>query len=376
MITYVNTVLVSNKNGNTLLSGSAAENVLMGVAKKSDIAQHVGKFVLMNCDPAKQDGSAVNVYTVDADTDVFKIGVVQSGYTTKIDRNGAMVYVPMVKWSNEIKVADIKSLTVLDYKDDTEDEINIDFSNIDPQTAALLANGGIPVILRLTFKDTPTRYRKWSESYDYYTKPGDTGAEIAAGLANAVSREIRRARVTASATGAVLTLTAMPYDDDNSNDSENFTAKVRFNANVWFSDPKAPGFASNNKYALGEISKNVGINYPASGKNVRDHERTAQGYLGILHRKNWYDAKPAIIADIDYKYSGITLEFENMYRTADDLFRKTKQTVEIYCSNNGEEMASSTIAGGLAALIGNMIASRQKIVNPINNSAAYDAANF
>lgn len=374
MITYVNTVLVSNKNGATL----ATSEQLEGVASKAALADLVGKFVFMNCDPAKQDGSAIeDIYTPDANCDTFKIGVITSDFFTKYNKStGATVFVPCVKWSNEIKVADIKSLTALTYKDDTEDTITVDFSDIDESEAELFALGGIPVILRLTFKDLPTRYRNWTESYDYYTKPGDTGAEIAAGLATAVAREARRARVYASASGSVLTLTAMPYDDDNSNESENFAAKVRFNANCWYSNPQAAGFASNNKYAVGKITKVAGINYPASAKNVRDHERTAQGYLGILNRDEWYSPKPAIVANIDNKYGGITLEFENMYRAADDIFRKTKQTVEIYASNNGSAMAPATIAGGLLATIKSMIDARQKVVYAIDNSAAYDSANF
>ena len=32
-------------------------------------------------------------------------------------------------------------------------------------------------------------------------------------------------------------------------------------------------------------------------------------------------------------YDAVTLEFENMYRAADDIFRKTKQTIEIYEEN-------------------------------------------
>lgn len=374
MITYVNTVLVSNKNGATLATSSELE----GVESKDALKNLVGKFVFMNCDPAKQDGSALtDIYTVDPDVDTFKIGVINEEFYTKFDKKkGKTIYIPRVKWSNEIKVADIKSLTVLDYKADTEDTIKVDFTNIDPETADLLASGGIPVVLRLTFKDMPTRYRNWTESYDYCTKPGDTNVEIAAGLAEAISREYRRARVYASVNGPVITLEAMPYDDDESNNSENFTSKVRFNANVWFSNPKAPGFASNNKYPLAKITKEVGVQYPASAKNVRDHERTAQGYQGIMHRSVWYDPKPAIVADITNKYGGITLEFENMYRAADDIFRKTKQTVEIYASNNGEAMASSEIAGGLVAAIQSMIASRQKIVNSIDNSAAYDGENF
>lgn len=372
MITYVNTVLVSNKNGATLVKSEELE----GVASKAALKDLVGKFAVMNCDPAKQDGSAItDVYTIDADVDTFKIGVVQEGFFTK-QKAGKTVYIPTVKWSNEIKVADIKSLTGLTWKEDSEDTVTVDFSNVDDETAALLTAGGIPVVLRLTFKDMPTRYRNWSESYDYYTKPGDTGVEIAAGLANAVSRESRRARVYASVEGAKLVLEAMPYDDDNSNESENFTSKVRFNANVWYSNPQAPGFASNNKYAVGKITKEVGVNYPASAKNVRDHERTAQGYQGILHRGCWFDPKPAIVADINNNYGGITLEFENMYRAADDIFRKTKQTVEIYASNDGEALAPAAIAEGLFGLIKSMIDNRQKVVNSIDNSKAYDPESF
>lgn len=370
MITYVNTVLVSNKNGATL--ATAAD--LTGKPSKADLQSVVGKFVFMNCDPAKQDGSKItDIYAFDADCDTFRLGVITNDYYTRFDKTaGAEVFIPVVKWSNEIKTADIKSMSVLTYKDDTEDVIKVDFSNLDSNLSARIAQGGIPVVLRLTFKDMPTRFRNWTESYDYITKVGDTGTQIAEGLAETISLQKKRARVWASASNGVLTLTAMEYDDDNSNDSENFTGKVRFNANCWYSDPTAPGFASSNKYAIGTVTKTVGVQYPASAKNVRDHERTAQGYQGILHRHNWYDPKPAMVANIDYKYNGITLEFENMYRAADDIFRKTKQTVEIYASNNGEAQSLTTLANNLKS----MIDVRQKPVVSIDNSAAYDSENF
>ena len=56
MITYVNSVLVSNKNGETL----ATAEELKGKAKKEDLKPLVGKFVFMNCDPAKQDGTTID----------------------------------------------------------------------------------------------------------------------------------------------------------------------------------------------------------------------------------------------------------------------------------------------------------------------------
>ena len=374
MITYVNSVLVSNKNGETL----ATAEELKGKAKKEDLKPLVGKFVFMNCDPAKQDGTAIeDVYSMDEAADRFKIGVVTSDSFQKVDKLGNVTFVPVVKWSNIINVADIKSVAKLDYKEDSEDEITIDFSGIADETMDLLAQGGCPVVLRLTFKDMPMRYRKWTESYSYVTKVGDTVENIIAGLIKDIIRAPKRQRVYAKIDGQKLILTQMKYDDDESNRTENVYMKGRFDANMYWMNPAAPGWASNNKYDLGVVfSKKEGITYPATAKLVRDRERATFDYQGVLHRSCWYDPQPAMVTNLDNKYDGITIEFENQYRTADDLWRRTKQTVEIYASNNGEAMGADQIAGGFIAKLQAMIASRQNIVNPVDNSAAYDKANF
>lgn len=374
MITYVNSVLVSNKNGETL----ATAEELKGKAKKEDLKPLVGKFVFMNCDPAKQDGTAIeDVYKMDAAADRFKIGVVTSDSFQKVDKLGNVTFVPVVKWSNIINVADIKSVAKLDYKEDSEDEITIDFSGIAPETMDLLAQGGCPVVLRLTFKDMPMRYRKWTESYSYVTKVGDTVESIIAGLIKDIIRAPKRQRVYARIDGQKLILTQMKYDDDESNRTENVYMKGRFDANMYWMNPAAPGWASNNKYDLGVVfSKKEGVTYPATAKLVRDRERATFDYQGVLHRCCWYDPQPAMVTNLDNKYDGITIEFENQYRTADDLWRRTKQTVEIYASNNGEAIGADQIADGFVTKLQTMIASRQNIVNPVDNSAAYDKANF
>lgn len=374
MITYVNSVLVSNKNGETL----ATAEELKGKAKKEDLKPLVGKFVFMNCDPAKQDGTAIeDIYKMDSAADRFKIGVVTSDSFQKVDKLGNVTFVPVVKWSNIINVADIKSVTKLDYKEDSEDEITIDFSDIAPETLDLLAQGGCPIVLRLTFKDMPMRYRKWTESYSYVTKVGDTVQEIMAGLVKDIIRSPKRQRVYAKIDGQKLVLTQMKYDDNESNRTENVYMKGRFDANMYWMNPAAPGWASNNKYDLGVVfSKKEGVTYPATAKLVRDRERATFDYQGVLHRCCWYDPQPAMVTNLDNKYDGITIEFENQYRTADDLWRRTKQTVEIYASNNGEAMGADQIADGFVTKLQAMIASRQNIVNPVDNSAAYDKANF
>lgn len=376
MITYVNSVLVSNKNGETL----ATAEELKGKAKKEDLKPLVGKFVFMNCDPAKQDGTAIeDVYSMDEAADRFKIGVVTSDSFQKVDKLGNVTFVPVVKWSNIINVADIKSVTKLDYKEDSEDEITIDFSGIANETMDLLAQGGCPVVLRLTFKDMPMRYRKWTESYSYVTKVGDTVESIIAGLIKDIIRAPKRQRVYAKIDGQKLILTQMKYDDDESNRTENVYMKGRFDANMYWMNPAAPGWASNNKYDLGVVfSKKEGVTYPATAKLVRDRERATFDYQGVLHRSCWYDPQPAMVTNIDNKYDGITIEFENQYRTADDLWRRTKQTVEIYASNNGEKFTTGAveIAGGLVEKLQNMIQARQNIVNPISNATAYDETKF
>ena len=334
MITYVNTVLVSNLNGNVLLSSKPAN-----ASKLNTPSADAGKFILMNCDPNVAPNAiyAVNGNNI-ADIETIKVGIVTKKNATVRMNDGSVIFQPIVKWSNEIKKRDVRSLNKLEYANDSEDTVVIDFNGMDPIEASKFAEGGKRIIVRLTFKDMPHRYRKWTESYEYVTAIGDDKNKIAQGIANMINADWKRARVQATATGATVTLEALPYDDDDSVDSLNWANKVRFNANMYYTDPAAEGWEANNKHFLKGIviTKTPGVQYPASAKLVRDRESQAMGYLGILNRGEgtWPIIKPAMETDLANKYDAITLEFENMYRAADDIFRKTKQTVEIYSTQN------------------------------------------
>lgn len=346
MITYVNNVFVSNVG---------SSNIVTTIADAAAAAGK-GKFILWDIDA----NAAVSANTVR-----FKIGM----GTGK-----------GIKWSNVINVADIKGWSASSYAADTEDTCYIDFSGATGLIGSgkLLSKAGKRIIVRLTFKDMPTRFRKWTESYEYVTKDGDTAASIAAAISEMINKEAKRARViatvgaitTASAqtgteavtpiiaestanagdgsyfhedanvgtssatTGAVIQLVAMKYDDDESVDSINWYNKVRFNANMYYTDPAAEGWESLNKHYItgAKIEKVPGKTYEASAKLVRDREAQAMGYEGILNRGEgtWPVIKPGMNTVLSNHYNVVTIEFENMYRTADDLFRKTKQTVEIY----------------------------------------------
>ena len=335
MITYVNTVLVSN-----LASGAVLAAAPAAAQKLNTPSADAGKFIIMNCDPNVAANDIYNVTGANAGTiQTIKVGYVTKKNMTLRNPNGTVTFQPIVKWSNEIKAADIKSYSFLDHTKFTssEDQIAIDFSQLDALTEQIFAEGGKRIIVRLTFKDMPHRYRKWTESYEYVTAPGDTKATIAQNIANMINADWKRARVQASVAGNVVTLEALPYDDDDAVDSLSWANKVRFNANMYWTDPQADGWESKNKhFAKGvTITKTPGVQYAAEAKLVRDRESQAMGYLGILNRGEgtWPIIKPDMETDLSQTYDGLTLEFENMYRAADDIFRKTKQTLEIYAVN-------------------------------------------
>ena len=352
MITYVNTVLVSNNAGATTEVLSDPKALQFDTA--AEVQAKKGLFVVESLDDAEVD-------SITANTDKIRIGMYTGSYTTTLLPDGSKKYIANIKWSNAINKNDIKSVRVLNCpeanKVDTEDTVTIDFAQMTEIAKNTLSLGGKIVVLRLTFKDLPTRFRNWTESYDYLTQVGDDAAKLASAFAHIINKAAKRARVEAVANDTKLVLTAMKYDDDNSSETINWANKVRFNANMYWQDPAAPGFASSNKYMLGEeteggkfIAKEPGKQYAAAAKLVRDRESQALGYDGILNRGNgtWPIIKPAIETNINALYDGLTIEFENMYRAADDIFRKTKQTVEIYAPKG----TITNVIGGFKDFIG------------------------
>lgn len=350
MITYVNTVLVSNVAGAAIY---VPKNAAALESTTNAANANAGKFIVLDVDKG--------TYLKDSDTaEHIKIGLITSKNTVKISKAGKRTYMPVIKWSNVIKKEDLKSFSILNYGTYTaantkaEDTVTIDFTNLNDDVYQSFAQGGKRIIVRLTFKDMPTRFRKWTESYEYVTKKSasakaDGVKEIATGVADLINKQWKRARVIAEATDAKVVLTAMPYDDDDSVDTINVANKVRFNANVYYTDPEAAAFASRNKYfPTGvNISKEAGVVYPAEAKLVRDHEAQAMGYEGILNRGccTWPIIKPEMQVDLAANYNAFTLEFENMYRSADDLQRRTKQTLEVFVKYTSATDATTKAAG-------------------------------
>lgn len=340
MITYVNTVLVGT-------GAELATTAPVAQTEKNTPNAAAGKFIMMNMDGVDAD----NLYTVTKDTKKFRIGFITGKNTAVRTKDGDVKYTPVIKWTNPIKREDITSIVKQAHFDSTPDTVTIDFRNVNAAVMTEFAKGERRIVVRLTFKDMPTRYRKWTESYEYVTKPEDTAATIAKAIKKQINVQYKRARVYATVeTEGVVTLKAMDYDDDNVNDSLNWANKVRFSVNAYYTDPTAPAFASKNKYSITglKIEKTPGKWCTTDAKLVRDREAQAMGYQGILNRGEgtWPVIKPDMVTDITKKYDGLTIMFENHYHAADDQIRRTKECVEIY------DIAGSSKIGDILTNLG------------------------
>ena len=340
MITYVNTVLVGT-------GAELATTAPVAQTEKNTPNTDAGKFIVMSMDNVDDPYSTTNT----AKAKKFRIGFITGKNTAVRTKNGDVKYTPVIKWTNPIRRDDITSIVKQAHFDSTPDTVTIDFRNVNTAVMTEFAKGERRIIVRLTFKDMPTRYRKWTESYEYVTKPEDTAATIAQAIKKQINVQYKRARVYATVeTEGVVTLKAMDYDDDNVNDSLNWANKVRFSVNAYYTDPTAPAFASKNKYSITglKIEKTPGKWCTTDAKLVRDREAQAMGYQGILNRGEgtWPVIKPDMVTDITKNYDGLTIMFENHYHAADDQIRRTKECVEIY------DIAGSSKIGDILTNLG------------------------
>ena len=346
MITNVTSVLIGNGYV-TALPEPSATNVP---------SQDAGKFIIVGTIPGSEPAAGgVNK------PNRLKFGVI-TAKNNEVRTSDGVKYVPVIKWAPEIK-SEFNVLSVSQYVPDTEDKVEITFNN----------NNGYDVkriLLRVTYKDMETRYRKWTETYEYIAQPNETAANIAQGFNAVLAKNYKRNRFSVALDGAKLTLTANKYTDDAAVDTINVSKKVRFDVHMYYTMPNADGWATKNKYAYTDatIVKTDGTEYTASTKLVRDKESWAMGYEGILNRGEgtWPIIKPAMAVDLSESYNSVTIEYYNEYRAADDIVRKTRNTIEIYEPTSALEAsdaaASDEAKAGLSVV--NFVSS---VIGPYKN---------
>lgn len=316
MLQYVNTVLVGKDQPTTAIANPTAGSIVM-------------------CD---EKGAIITTSAAAAAAETVKIGLVTDETLDYTDPKGVAQSIKKINWSNEINKQTIRGLNEFSYAPVVQDVITIAFGTIVPQV-------GNRYVLRIVYRDIYEHPGQFTHSYEVM---GAVGMD-AAGLAEAFRLRINAhagKRVIATLAGTTLTLTAKPKTGMLTEGKEAITlyTRVQMEAFMWYTDPSGVGFSSRNKYIIPGVTVTTipGTNGLGNPYIIRDREQAALAYKGITFRTHWPVIKPELKVELDKKYDGFVLEFENQHRTAEDDFRQTKQSVEVYISN-GAAIATTAI---------------------------------
>lgn len=320
MLQYVNTVLVGKAQSTTAktLANAAAGDILMFDA----------------------NGALISTEAAAAAAGSVKFGLVTDKVQNYIDDNGASQAIKVIKYSNLIPASSIANYNKFSYAASSEDVITFTFTGVTPVI-------GNRYVLRVIYRDLYEHPGQFTHTYEVIARTA-TLSDLIDAFAKQVNKDTR-SRCLATKTATTLILTALPKNDNEGKESINIYTQVNMEAVMYYTNPSATGFASKNKYAIAGLAsaKTPGSAGKGNPKLIRDREQAALSNKGILNR-TWFPViKPELAVDLSKSYDGFVIEFEPEHRTAEDGFRKTKQSVEVYMENSAA--IATTMIGKLTA---------------------------
>lgn len=320
MLQHVNSVLISN-----------TINTTTGAINTATLAK--GALVAVN-----DKGALINPTTAIADTTYVKFGVVRS-----VIDSAKKIY--DIKWGNPIQKQGVKSIAyTIKSVAPVQDKVVITLTN-----AEIVA--GHRYVLRVVYKDIYEAPGQFTHTYEVFATN-----TIASDLASAIVAKINKhknRRIDASASAAVITLTAKAKDDNNGVYSLNEYSTVSMEASLYVTIPGA--LLSNQPEAVkgAAIVKTPGNPGKGYWKQVRDAEVRYMGYEGHV----FTGAYPQVMQDMmtveDTAYATLTISNENAFLSNDNQYIKnTPITSDIYSvdSTNIAKVATAMATfSGIAA---------------------------
>lgn len=255
--------------------------------------------------------------------------------------DGTVAQKANIDFSTEIQKASKPSAVIGEYVAPVEEKIVITLTN-----ATIIA--GNRYVLRIVYKDMYEAAWQFTHTYEVYaetTTPAD--------LVNALLKKInahknRRVQASASASAAVLTLTAMPKDDNEGVYSLNEYSVVSMEASLYETIPGAL-LANQPKAVVGAtIVKTAGNPGKGYWKQVRDAEVRNMGYKGHVFTGAYPIVEQArkVVEDAEYDYA--IIENDNLYLSNDNQYIKTTPlTTEVYCPS----LVDSIVDKGIQSFI-------------------------
>lgn len=285
-----------------------------------------------------QNKSLITTAAKAAEASSLYVGVAGEKVNVTI-HNGSVAQKANIEFSNEIQKASKPSAVIGKHAEPVEEKITITLTN-----ATIVA--GHRYVLRIYYKDIYEAVWQFTHTYEVYAETA-----IASDLASAIVKKInahKNRRVQASASAAVITLTAMAKDDNEGVDSLNEYSVVSMEASLYETVPGAL-LANQPKAVPGAvIAKTEGNPGKGYWKQVRDEEVRNMGYKGHVFTGAYPIVEQArkVVEGTQYDYA--TIENDNLYLSNDNQYIKTTPlTTEVYCPN----MVNSIVDKGIQSFI-------------------------
>lgn len=237
--------------------------------------------------------------------------------------DGSVAQKANIEFSNEIQKASKPSAVIGEHVEPTEEKITITLTD-----ATIVA--GHRYVLRIYYKDIYEAVWQFTHTYEVYAETA-TASDLAAAIVKKINAHKNR-RVQASASAAVITLTAMAKDDNEGVDSLNEYSVVSMEASLYETVPGAL-LANQPKAVPGAvIAKTAGNPGKGYWKQVRDEEVRNMGYKGHVFTGAYPIVEQArkVVEGTSYDYA--VIENDNLYLSNDNQYIKTTPlTTEVYC---------------------------------------------
>ena len=253
--------------------------------------------------------------------------------------NGNVAQKANIEFSNEIQKSSKPSAVIGQHVEPTQDKVVITLTD-----ATIIA--GNRYVLRIVYKDFEVNNFQFTHTYEVYAET-TTAKDLVDAFLKKINAHKNR-RVQASASAAVLTLTAMPKDDNEGVYSLNEYSVVSMEASLYETIPGAL-LANQPKAVVGATIVKTADN-PGKGywKQVRDAEVRNMGYKGHVFTGAYPIVEQArkVVEDAEYDYA--IIENDNLYLSNDNQYIKTTPlTTEVYCPS----LVDSIVDKGIQSFI-------------------------
>ena len=253
--------------------------------------------------------------------------------------DGSVAQKANIDFSNEIKKNSKPSAVIGEYVAPVEEKIVITLTD-----ATIVA--GNRYVLRIVYKDMYEAAWQFTHTYEVYAE-STTAADLAAAIVKKINAHKNR-RVQATVSSAVITLTAMPKDDNEGVDSLNEYSVVTMEASLYETIPGALLANQPKAVAGATIAKTVGNPGKGYWKQVRDAEVRNMGYKGHVFTGAYPSVEQTrkVVEGAEYDYA--IIENDNLYLSNDNQYIKTTPlTTEVYCPS----LVGSIVDKGIQSFI-------------------------